>query len=90
MIAPRILGNATNIIVDGVTSGTGIDFDSSHRTCCVVLAIYSRRRSRSRSRRPSLLAGVVQRAMYRLRADVEDKLNRMPLATSTASPAATC
>ena len=26
-----------------------------------------------------LLAGVVQRAMYRLRSDVEDKLNRMPL-----------
>ena len=28
---------------------------------------------------PYLLAGVVQRAMFRLRADVEDKLNRMPL-----------
>ncbi len=26
-----------------------------------------------------LLAGVVQRAMFRLRSDVEDKLNRMPL-----------
>ena len=26
-----------------------------------------------------LLAGVVQRAMFHLRSDVEDKLNRMPL-----------
>ena len=26
-----------------------------------------------------LLAGVVQRTMFRLRADVEDKLNRLPL-----------
>ena len=39
-----------------------------------------RRRPRCwRSRRAGLLAGVVQRAMFRLRSDVEDKLNRMPL-----------
>ena len=43
-------------------------------------------RCASTSRRPCsqylqayLLAGVVQRAMFRLRTDVEDKLNRMPL-----------
>ena len=79
VIAPKILGSATNIIVDGVTSGKGIDFTEA--------APDPARRARRLRRRPRccrylqayLLAGVVQRAMYRLRSDVEDKLNRMPL-----------
>jgi len=32
VIGPRILGHATNIIVDGITSGQGIDFGALHRT----------------------------------------------------------
>ena len=33
-----------------------------------------------------ILAGVVQRTMYRLRSDVEDKLNRLPLSYVDAQP----
>src|SRR5690606_2339599 len=33
-----------------------------------------------------ILAGVVQRTMYRLRADVEDKLNRLPLGYVDGQP----
>ena len=78
VIAPRILGSATNVIVDGVISGNGIDFGRLHRILLVVLVVYvvSAVLSYCQS---YLLAGVVQRAMFRLRSDVEDKLGRMPL-----------
>jgi ATP-binding cassette, subfamily B, multidrug efflux pump len=78
VIAPKILGNATNIIVDGVTSGDGINYTKLHNTLLVVLALYlvSGALALTQGR---LLAGVVQRAMFHLRSDVEDKLNRMPL-----------
>ncbi len=78
VIAPRILGAATDVIVDGVGSGDGIDFTELRRVLLIVVAIYivSAVFSYLQS---YLLAGVVQRAMFRLRADVEDKLNRMPL-----------
>ncbi len=78
VIAPKILANATNIIVDGVTSGKGINFSDLHRTLMEVAVIYlvSGILALTQGR---LLAGVVQRAMFHLRSDVEDKLNRMPL-----------
>ena len=78
VLAPKLLGGATNIIVRGVTSGKGIDFAKLHTRLFIVLAIYivSAMLSYLQS---YLLAGVVQRAMFRLRADVEDKLHRMPL-----------
>ena len=78
VIGPRVLGAATNVIVDGVSSPNGIDFTKLHHTLEIALLIYvvggllAYLQSRT-------LAGVVQRAMYRLRSDVEDKLNRMPL-----------
>ena len=78
VIGPRILGHATNIIVDGVTGGSGIDFGALHRTLLFALGIYLTggllAYAQSRT-----LAGVVQRAMSQLRTDVEDKLNRMPI-----------
>ena len=78
VIAPKILGNATNIIVDGVTSGKGINFTKLHSTLLLVLCIYAASAALALSQ-GRLLAGVVQRAMFKLRSDVEDKLNRMPL-----------
>ena len=78
VIGPRVLGHATNVIVDGVTSGSGIDFGALHRTLLFALGIYLTggllAYAQSRT-----LAGVVQRAMSQLRTDVEDKLNRMPI-----------
>jgi ATP-binding cassette subfamily B protein len=78
VIAPKILGNATNIIVDGVTSGDGIDYSKLHSTLLWVAGIYATSAVLALTQ-GRLLAGVVQRAMSRLRSDVEDKLNRMPL-----------
>jgi len=86
VIGPRILGHATNIIVAGVTpGGQGIDFAKLHRTLLLAVAIYAvgglLAFMQSRT-----LAGVTQRSMSRLRADVEDKLNRMPLSYVDKQP----
>jgi ATP-binding cassette, subfamily B, multidrug efflux pump len=77
VIAPHILGNATDVVVSGVTSGKGIDFGKLHQTLLEAAAIYAASAVLALSQ-GRLLAGVVQRAMFRLRSDVEDKLNRMP------------
>jgi len=78
VIGPRILGSATNVIFDGLTGPRGIDFGRLHRLLLVAIAIYLVSAVIG-FLQAYLLAGVVQRAMFRLRADVEDKLNRMPL-----------
>jgi ATP-binding cassette subfamily B protein len=78
VIAPKLLGQATNIVVEGLFSGAGIDFAELHRRLLVVLAIYAVSATLSYLQ-AHLLAGVVQRAMFHLRADAEDKLHRLPL-----------
>ncbi|MEO7428025.1 MAG: ABC transporter ATP-binding protein [Acidimicrobiales bacterium] len=78
VVGPRILGHATDVIVRGIMSPRGIDFGALHRTLglAVVLFISSAGLAYSSA---YVLAGIVQRTMYRLRSDVEDKLNRLPL-----------
>jgi ATP-binding cassette subfamily B protein len=78
VIGPKVLGHATNLIFDGLRSRGGIDFAALHRVLFGALALYVTSAVLSYSQ-SYLLAGVVQRTMYRLRADVEDKLNRLPL-----------
>jgi ATP-binding cassette subfamily B multidrug efflux pump len=79
VLAPRILGEATNVIVSGITSKTHqIQFSHLHSILLEVAFLYIGSSILAYSQ-AFLLAGVVQRAMYRLRSDVEDKLNRLPL-----------
>jgi ATP-binding cassette subfamily B protein len=85
VVGPRILGRATNIVVDGIVSGQGIDFTKLHHTLLVALGIYVAGALLAFTQNRTL-AGVVQRAMWRLRADVEDKLNRMPLSHVDRQP----
>lgn len=75
---PRILGRATNVIVDGVFSGTGIDYGQLHRILLFAAAVYAASALLS-FLQSYVLAGVVQRTMFQLRADVEEKLHRLPL-----------
>ena len=75
---PKILGHATDVIVDGVSSSDGIDFGALHRTLAFALTVYAVAAVLSWLQ-AYLLAGVVQRTMNRLRADVEDKLHALPL-----------
>jgi len=85
VVGPRILGRATNIVVGGISSPDGIDFSELHRTLLFALGIYVVGALLAFLQNRTL-AGVVQRAMWRLRADVEDKLNRMPLSHVDRQP----
>ncbi|HEY3941051.1 MAG TPA: ABC transporter ATP-binding protein [Acidimicrobiales bacterium] len=80
VLGPRMLGNATNIIVDGLLHGgpRAIDFGALHRLLLVVVGLYVSS-ALCQYLASYTLAGTVQRTMYRLRADVEDKLHRVPL-----------
>lgn len=78
VFGPRILGEATNVIVDGVLRPGGIDFTRLHRILAVVVMLYVASAALSYLQ-ASLLATVVQRTMMRLRSKVEDKLHRLPL-----------
>jgi ATP-binding cassette, subfamily B, multidrug efflux pump len=80
VLGPKLLGDGTDIIVRGVLhhGRSGIDFGSLHRLLLVVILLYLASAG-SQYLGAYTLAGMMQRVMRRLRADVEDKLNRVPL-----------
>ena len=78
---PRILGHATDILFDGLTGRDGqdgVNFTSLHRTLEFAMVIYVLSFVLAYSQ-TFMLAGVVQRTMFTLRADVEAKIHRLPL-----------
>lgn len=77
VIGPRLLGNATNIVVDGVFAG-GIDFGRLHRLLLFIVGLYVVSAVLAYGQ-AYLLATLVQRTMERLRGEVEAKLHRLPL-----------
>ena len=78
VLGPKVLGHATDIIVDGVQDPGGIDFTALHNVLFAVLGLYVVSAAMAYVQ-SYVLAGVVQRTMYRMREDVENKLNRLPL-----------
>ncbi|MEZ5273757.1 MAG: ABC transporter ATP-binding protein [Ilumatobacteraceae bacterium] len=80
---PKVLGHATNVLYDGIISrfrgGPGIDFGELHFTLWIAVGLYAIGYVLAYGQ-AWLVAGVVQRTMHRMRAEVEDKLNAMPLA----------
>ncbi len=82
---PKVLGNATDVVVDGVFTDSEIDFGQLGRILVFAggLLVGSWALQYGMS---YILAGVVQRTMYGLRADVEDKLNRLPLGHVDRAP----
>ena len=68
-----------------VVPGQGIDFGALGWVLAGVLALYVAASAFSWAQ-GYLLTGVVQRTVYRLRSDVEDKLNRLPLAYFDRQP----
>ena len=78
---PRILGHATDIIFDGLVQRdgvTGIDFGRLHRTLELAIGVYLLSYVLAYGQ-SFLLAGVVQRTMFKMRRDVEAKIHRLPL-----------
>jgi ATP-binding cassette subfamily B protein len=78
VVGPKILGHATDIVIQGVTSPTGIDFAELHRVLLGLLVLFLGSSALSYGS-AYLMAGIIQRTMRRLRAEVEDKLHRLPL-----------
>src|SRR5213076_2018120 len=74
----KVLGSATDVVVRGVFTGNGMDFGHLGRilafACSLLAGAWVLQYGMS-----FILAGVVQRTMYRLRADVEAQLNHLPL-----------
>ena len=85
VVGPKILGNATNLIIKGVRSPNGIDFAALHRTILTVGALYLGSAALAYSQ-GFLLAGVIHRTMSRLRSAVEDKINSLPLGYVDKTP----
>ncbi|OYX59394.1 MAG: multidrug ABC transporter ATP-binding protein [Micrococcales bacterium 32-70-13] len=88
VVGPALLGMATNVIVDGVFGngdgagqagdGAGIDFAQLQLLLGIVLLVYVFSSVFSWLQ-GYLLNGVTQRTVYRLRKEVQAKLNRLPL-----------
>ncbi len=85
VLGPRILGHATNVVVDGLTSGQGIDFSKLHTVLFEAALVYLCAGALSYTQ-SFILAGVVQRSMQQLRSDVEDKINALPLSYIDRQP----
>lgn len=120
VLGPKLLGDATNIIFDGVVSaqipagvtqeqavealrvageldraqmiasmnltpGQGVDFTALARTLAVVTVVYVLG-SLLGWLQNYIMAGVTQRTIYRLREEVDRKINRLPLKYLDASP----
>lgn len=89
VIGPKVLGRATDILFEGILAkfrrSGGIDFAAMHRVLLIALAIYVVSAA-FQWLQALLLAGVVQRTMLRLRAEVEDKLHRLPLSYVDRQP----
>lgn len=78
VIGPKVLGSATDTIVEGVSGPAGIDFTRLRDILLLALGLYLLGGVLSFAQN-YLLAGVVQRTMWRMRADVETKINHLPL-----------
>ncbi len=81
VLGPKVLGRATNLVFDGLrrkNGAKGIDFASLHRVLFFAAGLYVVS-ALLQWWQSFILAGVVQRTMQRMRAEVEDKLNALPL-----------
>lgn len=82
IIGPKILGNATTKLVQGLIakySGTGsIDIDGIKHTLLLLLCIYVLSSILSYIQ-AWIMSGVTQKVTYRLREEISLKINRLPL-----------
>jgi ATP-binding cassette, subfamily B, multidrug efflux pump len=89
VFGPKVLGRATNLVFEGLrrarTGGSGIEFGRLHRILFFAIGLYvvSAMLQWLQSR---ILAGIVQRTMAKLRTEVEEKLNRLPLQYIDSQP----
>ncbi|MGL5978679.1 MAG: ABC transporter ATP-binding protein [Erysipelotrichaceae bacterium] len=82
IVGPKILGNATTLIFEGLSNkiaGTGgIDFDAILNIILLLLGLYSASVLFSFAQ-GFMMSGVAQKTSYKLRNEISDKINRLPL-----------
>ncbi len=77
-LSPMILGQATNLVFDGVTSGNGIDFEGIKDIIVILIGLYLT--SSVLNYFMMLTVSVVsQKTTYKLRDAVDKKLSKLPL-----------
>jgi len=75
---PKLLGDATDLVFEGFLAHRPIDFDAVGHVLLLVLAVYAGS-SVLAWLQGFLLNDVVQGTVRRMRGEVEDKVNRLPL-----------
>ncbi len=78
VFGPRVLGHGTDLIFRSIVAHRGIPFGKLHHVLFQAVAVYAGSALLS-ILTAYLLAGVIQRLMFRLRTAAEDKLNALPL-----------
>lgn len=82
IIGPKILGKATTEIANGlmskVSGGSGMDFEKIGQILLLTLALYLASTLCSFIQ-GYLMTGVSQKTTYRLRKEISEKINRMPM-----------
>ncbi|WP_216382822.1 ABC transporter ATP-binding protein [Arcanobacterium phocae] len=79
LLTPKLLGDATNMVVDGIASGSGVDFSSLGRLALIIIGLYALHAVANFS--GGALARIsVQNLGSRLRRDAQQKIDRLPLA----------
>ena len=85
VLAPRLLGEAINVVFYGVIDRSGTDFDHVGQILAVVAGLYVGS-SICALFQARLTATLVQRAVFKLREQVEAKLARLPLSYFDRQP----
>ena len=78
IVSPAILGSATDVVVKGISAGTGIDFSALLKIIIFLIALYGISFLFS-SLQSFIMAGLSQRVVYKLRRDMSEKMDRLPL-----------
>lgn len=78
IVSPTILGGATDIIVSGLMSGDGVDFEQLGKIILFLVGLYivSFLFSSSQS---YMMSGISQKVTYELREKMSAKIDRLPL-----------
>lgn len=82
VVGPKVMGNATTVLADGLmakVSGTGgIDFDKILRILLLTLVLYLCSAIFTFVQ-GWIMSGITQNVCYRLRKEISEKINRMPM-----------
>jgi ATP-binding cassette subfamily B multidrug efflux pump len=90
IIGPKILGNATTKLFEGVTgqisgTGSGIDFENIGRNLLITLALYLSS-ALFAFIQGWIMSNIAMDITYRFRKDIAEKINRMPFKYFDSTP----